>query len=141
MKKLLSIIIAFGIVCTNIGAFAKDVTVLYNNKEIEFDVKPFIENDRTLVPMRAIFETVGAEVSWEEDTKTVVASQNIDGELRFVVLQIGNQYAFINNQKVLLDVPGKIVGDRTVVPLRFVMEALNKEVSWDQDTYTATITD
>jgi len=57
-----------------------------------------------------------------------------------VVLQIGNTSAFVNSESVALDVPAKVINDRTFVPLRFVMESLNANVDWDPDTFTVTVT-
>ena len=139
MKKLISLILGAGMMLSGISAFAQDVTVLKNGNPIEFDVAPFIDNDRTLVPMRAVFEAVGASVEWIEETKTVMAVYEVEGEKRFVVLQIDNESAFVNEEQVTLDIPAKIVSDRTFVPLRFVMESLGYEVTWDGDTYTANI--
>lgn len=139
MKKLISLILGAGMMLSGISAFAQDVTVLKNGNPIEFDVAPFIDNDRTLVPMRAVFEAVGASVEWIEETKTVMAVYEVEGEKRFVVLQIDNESAFVNEEQVTLDVPAKIVSDRTFVPLRFVMESLGYEITWDGDTYTANI--
>lgn len=139
MKKLISLVLGIGVILSGISVFAQDVTVLHNGAPIEFDVAPFISEDRTLVPMRAIFESVGATVEWIADTKTVLAVYNVGGEEKFLVLQIDNKNAFVNEEQVILDVPAKIISDRTFVPLRFVMESLGYEVTWDQNTYTANI--
>ena len=104
-----------------------------------FDVEPFIEGDRTLVPMRAIFEAAGATISWDGETQTVIVTYSVNDEAKFMVLQIGNENAFVGDETIALDVPAKIVNDRTFVPLRFVMETLGREVTWDPDTYTVDI--
>ncbi len=111
--------------------------VVVNGVELEFDVPPIIENGRTLVPLRAIFEALGAEIYWDAETQTVSAARGDTA----LALQIGNPWANVNNEPVALDVPAKIVGSRTLVPLRFISEALGAVVEWDQDTYTATISD
>lgn len=139
MKKLISLVLSVGVILSGISAFAQGVTVLHNGAPIAFDVAPFISEDRTLVPMRAIFESVGATVEWMAETKTVLAVYNVGGEEKFLVLQIDNKNAFVNEEQITLDVPAKIVSDRTFVPLRFVMESLGYEVSWDENTFTANI--
>lgn len=111
--------------------------VAVNGVELQFDVPPIIENGRTLVPMRAIFEALGAEIYWNAETRTVSAAR---GEVALAV-QIGNPWANVNDEPVALDVPARIVDGRTLVPLRFVSEALGATVAWDPAAYTVTITD
>jgi hypothetical protein len=121
-------------------AYMADVSVKLNGKTLECDAQPFIEEDRTLVPMRAIFEAVGASVEWDDSTKTVIASRVKNGEPVFVAIQADSRKAFINSEEQHLDVPAKIVSDRTFVPLRFAVEALGEKVEWDAGTYTVNIT-
>lgn len=126
--------------CLMPTAHMTDVSVKLNGAALEFDAKPFIENDRTLVPVRKIFEAVGAEVEWDAETKTAVAMRVKNGEPVFVAIQTDSTKAFINSEAKTLDVPAKIVNDRTFVPLRFVVEALGEKVEWDADSYTVNIT-
>jgi heme-binding NEAT domain protein len=108
----------------------KPVTaVILDGRDLSFDVPPMIENGRTLVPLRAIFEALGAKVDWDGATQTVTAAKG----QTVVKLTIGNTAAFVNDQPVNLDVPGKIVDNRTLVPLRFVSESLGADVQWDGD--------
>ncbi|MCL6561041.1 MAG: copper amine oxidase N-terminal domain-containing protein, partial [Firmicutes bacterium] len=109
--------------------------VLLDGQQISFKLPPFVEEGRILVPLRDIFESLGARVAWDNSTKTVTATKGVTT----IRLQVGNNKAFKNNLPVSLDVPAKIAGDRTFVPLRFVSEALGAEVSWDESTETVTI--
>ncbi|ACV64399.1 copper amine oxidase domain protein [Desulfofarcimen acetoxidans DSM 771] len=110
--------------------------VILDGNQLSFDVSPTIENDRTLVPLRTIFEALGADVNWNGTTQTVTATKdNVE-----VKLQIGVKTAYKNGSPVTLDVPAKIMNDRTVVPLRFVSEAFGSNVAWDASTQTITIT-
>jgi len=107
-----------------------------DGKRLNFEVNPIIENDRTLVPLRAIFEAIGAHVEWDAATNTVTATR--DGIK--VVLAIGSTQPTVDGKIWPLDVPAKIVRDRTLAPLRFVGEAFGGKVEWDQATYTVTMT-
>lgn len=140
MKKIIAAAVASVIVLMQgIAVMGAEVTVNFEGKKMDFDVAPFIEEDRTLVPMRAIFEAAGANVSWDGDTRTVIAIYEANGAPKYIVLQIDNPMVFVNEEKYELDVPARIVGDRTFVPLRFVMETLGREVLWNGDTYTVDI--
>lgn len=93
------------------------------------ETKPFIESGRTLVPMRAIFEALDCEVCYNESERAVYTVGN--GKL--VKLVIDNDIAEINGEPSKLDVSAKIVNGRTVVPLRFIAETLNKDVDYNGD--------
>lgn len=121
-------------------AHMADISVKLNGKKLQFDAQPFIENDRTLVPLRKIFEAVGANVEWDDSTKTAIAMRVKNSEPVFVAVQADSKKAFINSDEKQLDVPARIVGDRAFVPLRFAAEALGEKVDWDADTYTVNIT-
>jgi len=117
------------------AADASAVKVFVDGRQLTFDVPPMIENGRTLVPMRAIFEALGAEVYWDEPEQTVSAFKGDTG----IAIQIGNLYANVNNSAIALDVPPKIVNGRTLVPLRFVSEALGCSVNWNGAARTVII--
>lgn len=110
-------------------------TVNLDGKQLTFDVQPTIENGRTLVPLRAIFEAMGANVDWNQSTQTATATK--DGTI--VKLRIGSITPTINGQVKTLDVPAKIVNGRTLAPLRFVGEAFGGTVGWDPATQKITI--
>ncbi len=141
MKKTVSILTASAIIASMSAVSAQNNTpsVTVNGAKLGFtdNVTPFIdeESERTLVPMRDIFEAVGAVVQWDESTQTVIAVKDSS----FVTLQIGSEKAFVNSEEKQLDVKALIKDDRTFVPLRFVSEALGAEVEWDNDNYTVVI--
>ena len=118
------------------GTPAPVIRVLLDGKPLSFDTAPINDGGRILVPMRHIFEALGATVDWDPTSKTATAIRND----RTVRLQIGAREAFINDQAYKLDVPGKIVGGRTLVPLRFVGEAFGADVQWNGGTQSVTIT-
>ncbi|NLO22423.1 MAG: SH3 domain-containing protein [Syntrophomonadaceae bacterium] len=114
---------------------SQNPVVYLDGKKLSFDVEPIIENSRTMVPIRAIFEALGAKVEWDNDTRTVTA---VKGSTT-VVLPIGSTKPTVNGQVWPLDVAAKISQSRTLAPLRFVGEALGSTVSWEAATRTVSI--
>ena len=113
-----------------------NINVMLNGRHLSFDVRPWFLNNRVMVPMRAIFEELGALVEWDQQTKTVTAKK---GET-VVMMTIGDTSPTINGQIVTIDQPAVVWNGRTLVPLRFVAESLGVSVGWDPSTWTATIT-
>ncbi|MCL2200526.1 MAG: stalk domain-containing protein [Oscillospiraceae bacterium] len=113
-----------------------DIYVVLDGTRIIFDVPPQVVDGRTLVPLRAIFEALGAEVNWNEATQTVTATK---GDTT-VVLPIGSTSPTVSGQTVTIDVPASVLNGRTLVPLRFVAESFGVSVDWNSDTRTITIT-
>lgn len=103
------------------------VKVFVKGKKVPFDVEPFITpQGRTMVPLRAIVESLGADVKWDGKLRLVTV---VKGDIT-VVLPVGSLRASVNGVEVTLDVPAVIVGDRTMVPLRFLSESLGAKVGW-----------
>ncbi len=113
----------------------KQIGVYVNGTELTLDVPPMLENDRTLVPMRAIFEALGAEVSWYPEDRTIVAVRG--GTTVF--MQVNDWYMSVNDEWIALDAPPRIVNDRTLIPLRAVAEALGAQVGWDEEMQVVTV--
>lgn len=133
-KRLTSVILILLLMLFCTTAYAAPKVVL-DGREISFDVPPVIEDGRTLVPLRAIFSALGADVKWDGYTQTVTAIKDNTN----IKLIIGGK-AYINFQPVDLDVPAKIIDGRTMVPLRFVTESLDCNVDWNKDTQTILLT-
>lgn len=108
------------------------VPVYLNEKRLFFDVPPETEKGRVLVPLRGIFEALQAKVDWDQSAATVTA---VLGD-KTILLTMGKQEASINEQKVWLDVPPQVRAGRTMVPLRFVSEALGAKVIWQNNPPT-----
>lgn len=140
MKKIVSIVFAASVICGSTAVYAKTPSVYLNGEKMTFEAEPYISEERTMVPFRAVFEAVDAEVMWDDDTKTVIAVKLTDTETTSVVLQIGSEQAFVNGNVVMLDKPAEITSDFTFVPLRFVMESLGADVEWDNEAYSVIIT-
>jgi len=115
---------------------APPISVYLDGTQLTFDVPPQIIDGRTLVPLRAIFEALGAEVNWNEATQTITATK----DTTTVVLTIGSTTATVSGRSVTLDVPPQVINGRTLVPLRFVAESFGVAVDWNGDTRTVTIT-
>jgi hypothetical protein len=111
-------------------------TVTLNGQQPSFDVSPVIENGQPLVPLRVIFESLGANVLWDEQTQTVTATQ----EGTEIKLTLGQAAAFKNGAPIILAVPAKTINDRTMVPFNFISEALGVQVKWDENKETISIT-
>ena len=114
-----------------------EILVNVNGRVLDFDVKPVLENDRTLVPLRGIFEALGAEVSWDDETWTVTA---VRGDVT-VRLTIGEKVLYRNGKAIEIDVPARLEGWRTLVPLRAVSEAFGSYVEWHDNARTVIIAD
>lgn len=106
--------------------------VLVDGRSVAFDVPPAIEDGRTLVPVRAIMEALGATVTWDAAAQIVTATR-AGFEVK---LAIGHPIALVNGLPVQLDMPARISGGRTLVPLRFLSERLGYNVGWDGGTGT-----
>ena len=111
------------------------IRVIVNGTQLTLDVPPTIQNGRTLVPMRAIFEALGASVHWDDSTSTIRAYRREDA----IILQLGNRTAWVNGPELRMDLAPVAIGGRTMVPLRFVAEALGAEVAWVDATRTVTV--
>ena len=140
MKRILCLVLAVSMLISSFAfqtVFAEnDIKVLVNGKNLTMDQPPVLVNDRTLVPVRAIFESLGAKVDWNNDTNTATG---VLGDTT-IEIQIENTIAKVNGKDVTLDVPAKLISDRTLVPVRFISESLGAKVDWDNDTQTVIIT-
>lgn len=114
---------------------ANQIHIVLNGMQLEFDQAPIIVAGRTLVPMRAVFEALGAKVTWNDTLKEATGTL---GE-KTVLLRIGSKTAYVNGVAMGLDVPAQIVSSRTLMPIRFVAESLDAVVDWDPITRTVYI--
>lgn len=129
MKKaaLLIMAVVFSVLCC-VTVFASDgITVYVDGMPVDFDVQPQIISDRTMVPMRAIFEAIGAEVTWDSETSTALSKRGDDD----VRITIGENKIVKNGEDIAIDVPACIVDSRTLVPVRAVAESFGCDVFWD----------
>lgn len=111
------------------------IKILVDGELVKTDSVPYIKNDRTLVPLRAIFEALGATVDWEDETRTAVGKK--DGIE--VKITIGENVLYKNGEAITLDAAAEIAKDRTMVPVRAISEAFGATVTWDNDNRTVNI--
>ncbi|MDP2652211.1 MAG: stalk domain-containing protein [bacterium] len=136
MRRFLSVILVLSLLMAGGMAHAsREITIRVNGVPIAPDVAPFIENNRTMVPIRFVAEALRAHVGWDGEARMV--SVSYQGKL--IILFIDSAEAFVDGVSVRLDAPAMIDNSRTFVPLRFVAEALDQNVGWDSQTWTVDI--
>jgi len=121
----------------NIQLIVGEAKAIVDGNEVALDVASFIENDRTYLPLRFVAENLGAVVEWEEATQTVTI---IGGRPNTIILTIGKKEAVVFGMQGMNDVAPQLVNDRTMLPIRFVAEALGATVLWDEKAQTVSIT-
>ncbi len=137
MKKLLVFLICLTLFLQTAVFSADDsIKIFFKNQQITSDVEPYIENSRTMVPVRMVAEKMGYDVLWNPVNRmvTLLSSENR------ILLTIDKTIATVGEKKVEMDTPALIKQDRTFVPIRFVSEHFGYHVDWDNDTRSVLIT-
>ena len=130
--------------------YAGEILVKLDGDLVQFDVQPFIQADRTMVPLRAIAEMLDVEIDWDGEARSITYV-NHDG-VTFILLidhayvevrgPVTEDFSSAEAELVALDAPPVIVGDRTFVPLRFIAESFGVDVDFvDGVVFLTTITD
>jgi alpha-tubulin suppressor-like RCC1 family protein len=114
----------------------KTIKVKLDGTILLFDQPPVLINTKTMVPLRKIFEALGASIDWNAKTQTVTATS---GDT-VVKLTIGDTKGYVNNVAVPLEQPAAIVNEKTLVPVRFIGESFGAKVDWDEGTKTVILT-
>jgi hypothetical protein len=114
-------------------ASAQYVSIVVNGSPVTFDQPPVERAGRVFVPLRGVFERLGASVVYANGVI------NAQGNGRSVHLQIGSTQAVVNGQTLTMDVAPFVIGARTLVPLRFVAQSLGAAVNWNQSNNTVYI--
>ena len=146
MKKRLTYMLLVGCLLSQSVSMLQAKTLIIDGQQIEYTSPPislyvnkqFIQttimdpiqlDNRVLVPAREVFEAMGAKVDWNSTLKRVTVEYN----QKKIVLIVNNNEAIINGETVLMDVPGKIINDKIMIPIRFVSEAIGMKVDWDSE--------
>lgn len=114
-----------------------DISVRVNGEEVNFpDQVPFVNKDnRTMVPVRFVSESLGAKVSWDNTNRMVI----LERENTIIKLKIGENKADVNGKTIVFDTKAVLQNNRTIVPVRFISEAFGAKVDWNQETKTVEI--
>ncbi len=118
-----------------VAASASDITVLLNGEELTFDAKPEILDGTTFVPLRGVFEQLGAEVEWNGERQEAFLTSGRDE----ICLKVGSTVAIRNTEVSTLSDAPYLKDDRVMVPLRYLSESLNYDVTWNGKTRVAEI--
>ncbi|WP_106768670.1 copper amine oxidase N-terminal domain-containing protein [Paenibacillus faecalis] len=133
---MLTALLIFPMIFQSQAQAAVKINILIDGVRLKTKQAPIMVQNRVMLPMRAIFEELDAKVTWNQKTKTVTAVRD-DTK---IVLKTNSKTAKINNRNVKLDVPAKNLRGTTMVPVRFVSEALGEKVGWNSKTKTVSIT-
>ena len=137
MKKFLSLIAITSLLAiAPVVSADNTISVNIDGTPVEFDVPPMIINDRTMVPMRATLEMLGADVSWDDTNR--VATGIAPGIS--VQIPIDSDVIYRSTIEIPTDSPATIIDGRTLIPLRVVSECFGMNVAYDESTHTVNIT-
>ena len=137
MRRMLCLVLTFvaTAVLTPTIASAQEIRVYVDGRPMNFDVPPTAIQGRVLVPLRGVFEQLGATVDFDARTQHIVAMRGSQS----VELTLGSRQARVNDAPKLLDVAAFTINGRTMVPLRFVSESLGATVQWVEASRTILI--
>lgn len=141
LKSLVTILLAFTM-STSVFAANDNISVYVNNEKVSFDVQPQTINGRTMVPMRAIFEKLGAEVFFFSDEQAIVAVKENLGLVIYLNQEIGGLYDANTDEIIKIikfDTPATVVNGRTLVPIRTISDSFGYDVKWDNQTKSISI--
>lgn len=146
MKKLISVLICFCMLTTSVSAMSVQLTLgdtevltsdidKRENKTLTVEAAPYVTQGRTMVPVRIIAESFGAQVGWDDPVVTITK------EATEIKLTIGSTVAMVNGENTTLDVAPEVINGRTFVPMRFIGESLGYTVKWVPTTERVLVTD
>jgi len=113
------------------------ISVTINGEAVQFaDQGPVVIDGRTLVPLRGVFEHLGFDVDWYQPLQMAT----LTSEEHMVQIAVGSNLFVTNGIIFDLEVPAQIINDRTMLPIRQVLETVGFALDWDQATRTVIIT-
>ncbi|MCL1878641.1 MAG: copper amine oxidase N-terminal domain-containing protein, partial [Defluviitaleaceae bacterium] len=100
-------------------------------RSVGIDAPPFIDTGRTMLPVRAMLDGIGAEIDWDDaDRRIDLTALGLNGQTNNASMWIGRVDALVNNQNLMMDVAPIISGGRTFIPVRYAAEFLGSEIAW-----------
>ncbi|MCL2047139.1 MAG: copper amine oxidase N-terminal domain-containing protein [Defluviitaleaceae bacterium] len=112
------------------------ISVIANGERVNFpDQAPLAVSGRTLVPVRGVFEVLGFVVEWDSGTQRVTLTRSEDT----ILITLGSDTFTTNGESHTLDVPAQIIGGRTMLPIRAVLESVGYNLEWEEDTRTVVV--
>ena len=126
LRKFLSVAALAAAMMINASA----IDLYVDSVKLEPDVPPTVVEGHTLVPLRSIFDALGADLQWDNTTKTAAGSRGDST----ISIQVGSPTALVNGEEKILEAPAQVINGSTMVPARFVAEGLNCIVKWDKAT-------
>ncbi len=126
LKKIIALTVG-AFMLTGVSFADSAIRIQIDNKPLALEVQPTLENGRTLVPFRAVFEALGLQVDWNEELRIATAYN----EAMNVSVKLDGAFGSVDGELKALEAPARIEQGRTLVPLRFVSEAFGNEVGWD----------
>jgi len=141
LRKLLATIVASGLALSMMpglgsASSAKPIVVVIDGEERIYESSPVNLNGTVLVPMRELFEDFGAVIQWDNKKKQVTA---VKGS-KTIRLILNSDKAYVGDREFPLITPAQSIDNKTMIPLRFVGEALDSDVKWEPKTQTVSIT-
>ena len=137
MKRIVCLLLVLIMLLTTVVfAYDKPISVTLDGEKLTFDVEPALIDGRTMVPIRAIFEAMGAVVEWDNDTQSAICTK---GDT-VVKMTIDSPTIYINDKASQMDTSPVIINGRTLAPARFVAESFGYKIEWDNENAIAKIT-
>ncbi|GAX91160.1 copper amine oxidase N-terminal domain-containing protein [Effusibacillus lacus] len=140
-KRTLSALVAGSLLLSGLTGMSSVVqaetkyNIIVEDKAIAFDQEPFLQKDRLMVPLRALAEGLGAEVTYDAATDTAT----IKKEDITLFLDFKTGLVTKNGEPVTMDPAPQVVNGRTMVPIRFISQAFGNNVDWNGSTNTVTV--
>ena len=127
MKKLLFTVITLLLLSS--FAYGKDIKLYYEGREVMYDTPPVIKNDRVLVPLRAIAESMGALVTYDPKEKDIYISYGTKN----IKMTVGSDVYAVDHILLGMDTAPEIINGRTMVPVRYMASSFDTDIKWDAD--------
>lgn len=117
--------------------YPEGIKVFYKGEMLKYDVPPTVIDGRIVIPARGTFEKMGARVDWDEGLQTATITR---GD-KTIQVKVNSTQMRLNGRNVTLDVPARIIANRTLLPLRAVASAMDCTINWGNTDEIAVIHD